>query len=61
MKHLLSTFALGLALSMTLHPLAAAAEPTATGAAPSQPSTDQKSGLSWKTVPTQTITAGGVD
>jgi hypothetical protein len=60
MKHLISTFALGLAVSTTLHPLtAAAAEPAATGATPSQPSMDQKSGLSWKTVPTQTITAGG--
>ena len=62
MKHLLSTFALGLALSTTLHPLTAgAAEPAATGAAPSQPSMAQKSELSWKTVPTQTITADGVD
>lgn len=62
MKHLLSTFALGLALATTLHPLtAAAAEPAAAGAAPSQPSMAQMSELFWKTVPTQTITAGGVD
>ena len=62
MKHLLSTFALGLALSTTLHPLtAAAAEPAAAGMTQSQPSTDPKPELSWKTVPTQTITAGGVD
>ncbi|MDR7150508.1 pimeloyl-ACP methyl ester carboxylesterase [Hydrogenophaga palleronii] len=62
MKNLLTTFALGLALSTTLHPLTAgAAEPVVTGAAPSQPSMTQKSEFSWKTVPTQTITAGGVD
>ena len=62
MKRLLNTFALGLALSTTLHPLTAgAAEPTAADAAQSQPSVDQRSEPSWKTVPTQTITAGGVD
>lgn len=62
MKRLLTTFALGLALSTTLHPLTAgAAEPAATDAAPSQTSMTQKSQLSWKTVPTQTINAGGVD
>ena len=62
MKRLFSAFALGLALSTTLHPLTAgAAEPTAADAAQSQPSVDQRSELSWKTVPTQTITAGGVD
>lgn len=62
MKRLLNTFAPGLALSTTLHPFTAgAAEPAATGAAQSQASMDPKSGLSWKTVPTQTITAGGVD
>ncbi|MBT9550575.1 MAG: alpha/beta hydrolase, partial [Hydrogenophaga sp.] len=62
MKNLLTTFALGLALSTPLYPLTAgAAEPAATGAAPSQPSMTLKSELSWKTVPTQTITAGGVD
>jgi pimeloyl-ACP methyl ester carboxylesterase len=62
MKRLLSTLTLGLALSKTLHPLTAgAAEPAATGAAQSQPSMTQKSELSWKTVPTQTINAGGVD
>lgn len=62
MKRLFSAFTLGLALSTTLHPLTAgAAEPTAADAAQSQPSVDQRSELSWKTVPTQTITAGGVD
>ncbi|AJG19520.1 Beta-ketoadipate enol-lactone hydrolase [Cupriavidus basilensis] len=62
MKRLLITFALGLALSTTLHPLTAgAAEPAAAGAAQGQPLMAQKSELSWKTVPTQTITAGGVD
>ena len=62
MKRLFSAFTLGLALSTTLHPLTAgAAEPTAADAAQSQPWVDQRSELSWKTVPTQTITAGGVD
>jgi hypothetical protein len=62
MKRLFSTFALGLALSTSMHlRTAGAAEPAATGAAQRQPPMDQKPGLSWKTVPTQTITAGGVD
>jgi pimeloyl-ACP methyl ester carboxylesterase len=62
MKRLLTTLTLGLALSTTLLPLTAgAAEPVVTGAAPSQSSTSQKSELTWKTVPTQTITAGGVE
>jgi pimeloyl-ACP methyl ester carboxylesterase len=62
MKNLLTTFALGLALSSTLLPLTAgAAEPAAPEAAQTKPSMAQKTELSWKTVPTQTITAGGVD
>jgi pimeloyl-ACP methyl ester carboxylesterase len=61
MKNLLSTFVLGLALSTTLLPLTAGAASAATGAAPSQTPTHQNSDLIWKTVPTQTITAGGVD
>lgn len=62
MKRPFSALALGLALSTTLHPLMAqAAEPTAADAAQSQPTMDQRSEVSWKTVPTQTITAGGVD
>lgn len=62
MKRLFNTFALGLALSSTLQPLTAAAvESAAANAAPSQPSLDRQSELVWKTVPTQTITAAGVD
>jgi hypothetical protein len=39
MKRLLNTFALGLALSTTLHPFTAEAAEAATGAVQSQPST----------------------
>lgn len=60
MKRLLNTAVLGLALTTTLPATAAsAAEPAA--AAQSQMAAGQKSELSWKNVPTQTITAGGVD
>ncbi len=60
MKRLLNTAVLGLALSTTLPATAAsAAEPAA--AAQSQMTAGQQSELSWKNVPTQTITAGGVD
>lgn len=62
MKRLLSNLTLGIALSVTLHPLTAgAADAVASGTARSQPTMDQKSDVSWKTVPTQTISAGGVD
>ena len=60
MKRLLNTAVLGLALTNTLPATAAsAAEPAA--AAQSQMAAGQQSELSWKNVPTQTITAGGVD
>lgn len=60
MKRLLNTAVLGLALNTTLPATAAsAAEPAA--AAQSQMTAGQQSELSWKNVPTQTITAGGVD
>jgi len=62
MKRQINPIALGLALSATLQPLpVAAAEPVPVGTAQSQPATDQKSEVTWKTVPTQSITAGGVD
>ena len=62
MKRLINPIALGLALSTTLQTLpVAAAEPVPVGTAQSQPATDQKSEVTWKTVPTQSITAGGVD
>lgn len=60
MKRLLNTAVLGLALTTTLPATAtSAAEPAA--AAQSQMAAGQQSELSWKNVPTQTITAGGVD
>jgi len=62
MKRLINPIVLGLALSTTLHASSlAAAEPVPAGAAQSLPATDQKSEVSWKTVPTQTISAKGVD
>jgi pimeloyl-ACP methyl ester carboxylesterase len=55
MKRLISPLALGLALFTALQTLpVAAAEPAAAAMA-------QKSTVSWKTAPTETITAGGVD
>lgn len=62
MKRLLNTAALGLALSTTLQTsTAVAAEPISLGTAQNPPSTEQGSAASWKNVPTQTITAGGVN
>ena len=62
MNRLLHTVVLGLALSTTLYSsTVAAAEPVHAGTAPSLQATDQKSVVSWKTVPTQTVSGGGVD
>ncbi|WP_374569487.1 alpha/beta fold hydrolase [Ideonella sp.] len=62
MKRLINPVILGLALSTTLQTSsAAAAEPVPAGTAQNQPATDQASDISWKTVPTQTISAGGVE
>lgn len=62
MRRLVNQVALGLALSTTLHTApVAAAEPVPGAMAQSLPATDQKSDVTWKTVPTRTITAGGVD
>jgi pimeloyl-ACP methyl ester carboxylesterase len=62
MKRLINHVALGLALSTTLQmsPVAAA-EPVPVATAQSQSATNQKSDVTWKTVPTQSISAGGVD
>ena len=61
MKHLINRAVLGLALSTALQTLPAAAQPVPAGAAQSQPTMEQKSAASWKTAPTQTLSAGGVD
>ena len=62
MKKLINRALLGLALSTTLQTsLVAAAQPATADVAQSQPAMEQKPGGSWKTVPTQSITAGGVD
>lgn len=61
MNHVIRASALGLALSASLQtPPAAAAEPVPTATAQSLPATAQPSEVTWKTVPTQSITAGGV-
>lgn len=61
MQQLIKTLVLGFALSTTLHISMAAAQtvtsPVAAGAVQSQ----QAAMLTWKTVQTQTISAGGVD
>ena len=62
MKHLLKTAVLGLALSTSLQTSTLlAAEPVATGVVPKQLSVEPKAEVTWKNVPTQTITAGGVN
>lgn len=63
MKRLINQVVWGLALSTTLQtsPVAAAEPAVAAGTAQSRPATDQASEVSWKTVPTQSISAGGVD
>ena len=61
-KRLIDPVVMGLALCTTLQASAVAvAEPVPADAAQSQPAMEHKAGVSWKTVPTQTITAGGVD
>jgi pimeloyl-ACP methyl ester carboxylesterase len=61
MQQLINQVVLGLALSTTLYTSAvAAAEPVPADTTQSQLGVAQKSGASWKTVPTQTISAGGV-
>lgn len=61
MKHLLKTAMLGLALSTTLQaPTLRAAEPVATVANQGQLAAGPKSEVTWKNVPTQTLTAGEV-
>jgi pimeloyl-ACP methyl ester carboxylesterase len=58
MKRLINAVALGLALTTTL----ATAQPAGPAvAASSPPAVASKSDVTWKTVPTQTISAGGVD
>jgi pimeloyl-ACP methyl ester carboxylesterase len=62
MRHLLKTSLLGLALAATLiSSTARAADSPSAGAQMTPPLAMQAQEVSWKTVPTQTITAGGVD
>lgn len=61
-KPLLKTATLGLALSTPLQPSSLLATgPVATGADQRQLAVGQPSEVTWKNVPTQTITAGGVN
>ena len=61
MKHLIHQVALGLALSASLQTSpVSAAEPVAAATAQSLPATAQPSEVIWRTVPTQSISAGGV-
>ena len=61
MKNLLKTTLFGLAFSTTLQTSTLlAAEPAATAATPVQVAAGQKVGVTWKNVPTQTLTAGDV-
>ncbi|MBI3381191.1 MAG: alpha/beta hydrolase [Aquabacterium sp.] len=62
MKQILKLTLLGMALSTSfLTSTAVAAEPVRMEAAESRPSTGQASDVTWKNVPTQTISAGGVN
>ena len=61
MKHLIHLVALGLALSASLQTSpVSAAEPAPAATAQSLPATAQPSEVIWRTVPTQSISAGGV-
>ena len=61
MKRLINQAFLGLALSAALQTSPAAAQPVPAGTAQSQPAMEQTTKVTWNTVPTQTISAGGVD
>ena len=61
MKNLINTFVLGLALTAASQTSPVAAQPVPAGAGQRQPALQQVNQVTWKTVPTQTITAGGVD
>lgn len=62
MKRLSNQAVLGLALCTSLQTSAvAAAESVDADSDPGQPATAQRAGVSWKTVPTRTLTARGVD
>lgn len=62
MKHLLKTVTLGLALSTSLQTSTLlAAEPAATTAEQTQLAVGQKTEVTWKNVPTQTISAGDLN
>ncbi|MFP8780974.1 alpha/beta fold hydrolase [Hydrogenophaga sp. RWCD_12] len=62
MKHLLKSAMLGIALSTTLQTATLqAAEPVATLATSTRLTAGQPSEVTWKNVPTQTISAGGVN
>jgi len=61
MKRLINPVALGLALSATLQTSpVAAAEPVPAATAQSERASELQSEVTWKTVPTRSITAGGV-
>ncbi len=61
LKQLLKTTVMGLALALPLLSVSTgAAAQSTTGATPAQQSVSQPSQNTWETVPTQTITAGGV-
>ena len=62
MSNLLKAAVLGLTLAVTLHSTAAEATDAApVGSTQSQQAIGQALGDTWKNVPTQTITAGGVN
>lgn len=62
MRHLLKAATLGLTLAASLHSTAAGAgEAAPTEALPGLQVTGPASAVSWKNVPTKTVTAGGID
>ncbi len=62
LNHSLKATILGFTLAATLHSTAAGATDTTPTGTPQIPQAiKQESGVSWKSVPTQTITAGGVN
>lgn len=60
MQHILKAAAVGIAIATTFLPTAVSAADEVTGMPQNQPTSSQAMGDSWKSVTTQTITAGGV-
>jgi len=61
MKRLINPFVLGFALSSAIQAVPATAQPASADTTLRRPTLEQNAAATWKTVPTQTISAGGVE